>query len=198
MDSTLRLLTGAAMSLPGPPQTLRFVDYAAHARNVLDMEPREGGLGEGELKTLHEMAIMIARRLEADMAAAARASAKDELLRSLDFVRAPFALCTLALDGRVKVRYANSGWAWETGACDQGICRFTMPAPAEHRACKLAHMRCARSRPTAACRCAVPTAPEGVGVDAHISSGCSGQGANISRLRSTSVPACVFMQLDRS
>lgn len=91
------------------------------------MEPREGGLGEGELKTLHEMAVMIARRLEADMAAAARASAKDELLRSLDFVRAPFALCTLAPDGRVKVRYANSGWAWETGAFGQGTCGFKMP-----------------------------------------------------------------------
>ena len=73
-------------------------DHAAHARNVLGHGAAgRGGLTEGELKTLHEMAVMIARRLEADMAAAARASAKDELLRSLDFVRAPFALCTLAL-----------------------------------------------------------------------------------------------------
>ncbi|KAK9834892.1 hypothetical protein WJX81_006902 [Elliptochloris bilobata] len=82
---------------------------------VLDMAPRPDGLKEAELKTLREMATMVAKRLEADMAAAGRARAKDELLRSLDFVRAPFALCTLSPDGRLKIRYANSGWAWETG-----------------------------------------------------------------------------------
>jgi len=86
------------------------------ARNVLDMAPRPDGLSEGDMKTLLEMATMVSRRLEADMAAAARARAKDELLRSLDFVRAPFALCALAPDGRLRIRYANSGWAWETGA----------------------------------------------------------------------------------
>ena len=85
-------------------------------RVVLDMAPRPDGLKEAELKTLREMATMVTKRLEADMAAAARARAKEDLLRSLDFVRAPFALCTLAPDGRLKIRYANSSWVWEAGA----------------------------------------------------------------------------------
>ena len=80
------------------------------------MAPRPDGLKEAELKTLREMGTMVTKRLEADMAAAARARAKDDLLRSLDFVRAPFALCTLAPDGRLKIRYANSSWVWEAGA----------------------------------------------------------------------------------
>ena len=86
------------------------------------MAPRPDGLSEGDMRTLLEMATMVSRRLEADMAAAARARAKDELLRSLDFVRAPFALCMLAPDGRLRIRYANSGWAWETGAPRRRAC----------------------------------------------------------------------------
>ena len=106
---------------PAPTHSASWVQRKSHAptltpRVVLDMAPRPDGLKEAELKTVREMATMVTKRLEADVAAAARARAKDELLCSLDFVRAPFALCTLAPGGRMKIRYANSSWAWEAGA----------------------------------------------------------------------------------
>lgn len=106
------ILHASAPHAQFPPPDAR----ALVPRVVLDMAPRPDGLKEAELKTLREMASMVTKRLEADLAAAARARAKDELLRSLEFVRAPFALCTLAPDRRLKIRYANSSWAWEAGA----------------------------------------------------------------------------------
>ena len=110
---------GAATQQPSVFQWAHLAspDATEHVpRVVLDMAPRPDGLKEAELKTLREMGTMVTKRLEADMAGAARARAKDDLLRSLDFVRAPFALCTLAPDGRLKIRYANSSWVWEAGA----------------------------------------------------------------------------------